>query len=168
MRSRPALIAAAAASLGLAFVAGRLTAKPRVVEQVREVKVVEYREANAQATEGKRTITLDGPVKVVHRKFQCPDGKPSEETVTEKAPVRTETVTLTNTTTDVREHRTHDERVRIVPERDAWALGASVGMGLDGRRVVGVEVSRRVLGPLHLSLGVTTDRTATIGARWTW
>lgn len=166
MGSRPAIIASAAACLAGAFVLGRVTARPKPAETVRTVTKVERVEVQAKAETMARTITLDGPVKVIHRKFACPDGKPSEETVATRDVVRTETVTLTNTVTDVKEHRTHDERVRTVYARDTWSVGAGVGMGLDGRRVGELHVERRVLGNFHLTLSLNTDKVATVGLEY--
>jgi hypothetical protein len=162
--TRPAIIAIAAASLGAAFVAGRYTKAP--VETVRTVKVVEYREVKTAAEQVTRTITVDGPVRVVHRRFACPDGKPSEETVTEKAPTRTETAAASMVVTDVREHVVHDETLRMhtVVERDRWSVGASAGVG----NVYGAELGLRLAGDLWVAGEVRTDMTAAVRLRYTF
>jgi hypothetical protein len=161
---KPAIIAIAAASLGAAFVAGRYSRPP--VETVRTVTKVERVEVKTAAEQVTRTITVDGPVRVVHRRFACPDGRPSEETVTEKAPSRTETAAATMTVVDVKEHRTHDETLRLhtVYERDRWSVGASAGLG----NVYGAELGLRLFGPLWVTGQATTDRKLMLGARFTW
>jgi hypothetical protein len=154
-----------------AFTIGRLTARPVPVETVREVKATE--DKSARTFQGlafyEQWRYVEGPSKVTRVYRYLPSGQPSEVTETiERGPVeaKRETSAATATWTDVREHRTHDERTRTVYARDTWALGASAGMGLDGRRVAELHVERRVLGDFHLTMSLNTDRVATVGLEY--
>ena len=125
--TRAPLLAIAAASLAGAFVAGRLTVKPRTVETVREVQAKQTQQAQQQAKVETRTVYVQGPERVRTVRYDCPTGKPSEERIEERGPVRTETATNTATVTQVRTQLEYRDRIETRHERDTWAVGASVG-----------------------------------------
>lgn len=166
--TRPALTAAAAAALGISFAAGRYSRRPVTVDRVVTRDVVHTVTAEQHTASVAQVLTVEGPTRVVWRKLDCPSGKPSEEIIEERGPVRTEAATQQAARTEVQTRDVEHvvEKVRMVPVRDDWHAAALVGW--HGAPVYGASVDRRIAGPLTLGVAATTERAVyvTVGVRW--
>lgn len=155
------LAAAPIVCFALGLVAGRSTARPRVITRTETVTVEKRVEVAAKVADTavksdqgiqwrERVVYHKGGTVVVTREVVRRD---EHEASTHAAE--------THVTSSGRAVDTSTVRIVEPPRAAQWALGAFAGMGMDGARHAGGEVSRRVLGPLWL--GAKIDATARIG-----
>lgn len=160
------LAAAPIVCFALGLVAGRSTAHPRVETRTETVTVEKRVEVAAKVadTATKADQGVQWRERVVYRKG-------GTVVVTREVVRRDEHEASTHaaeTHVATSEHAGVTSTVRIVepPRAAQWALGAFAGLGLDGGRHAGGEVSRRILGPLWLGVKVdATARAAMLSAR---
>jgi hypothetical protein len=155
----------------LAFVIGRGTQKTVTVEKVREVeraaeqKVEAARAEVATSKQAANTDHIQWRTKTVY----LPGGtvEVTKEVVREvekKTEERAAQVVERKVTVEKLVYR---DRLQVVAApAPRWAVGAAVGLGLDGRLRYGGQLERRVAGPLWLTAGVDVPtRAATLGLR---
>lgn len=150
--TRHRLIIAGAAALALvaAFLAGRYSYRPRVVERVKveekEVIRVEWRDRMVE----KRVA---GPVRVVTRTVEKPGAEREVVRWVERGPVTTEIqATWDGAAAGASETTTTASKVTEA-ERPGWAVGASalvVPRDLGAAPRLGLELDRRLWGTLWL------------------
>lgn len=160
------LAAAPIVCFALGLAAGRSTARPRVETRTETVTVEKRVEVAAKVadTATKTDQDVQWRERVVYRKGGTV--VVTREVVRwDEREVSTHTAETQATAT---EHAAVTSTVRIVepPRAAQWALGAFAGLGLDGSRHAGGEVSRRILGPLWLGAHVDVPaRAAMLSAR---
>lgn len=150
----------------LGVVAGRGTARPRVETRTETVTVEKRAEVAAKVadTATKTDQGVQWRERVVYRKG-------GTVVVTREVVRRDEHEVSTRTAethvaTSERAVATSTVRIVEPPRRAQWALGAFAGLGLDGARHAGGEVSRRILGPLWLGVRVDVPtRAGMLGVR---
>lgn len=169
-RRRITIIAVAALALGLAFAAGRWTARPPTVhveEQGRQETsetTTETREVVEAASSSTTTDRAEAEVRVVYRdRWYREDGSLEHEREVEaeasaaelreeaQADVRREEQ---GARVEVRTEVVEVERlVHVEAEAPRWLVGAVGGIGSDGEARYGAQVHYRLLGPVHVSAG---------------
>lgn len=165
--SRQLVLAGVVALFAGGFVSGRVSVPAaRVVTRTETVTVEKRVEAAAKVadTATKTDQGVQWREKVVYRKG-------GTVVVTREVVRRDEHEASTHaaeTKATTIEHAAATSTVRIVepPRLAQWSLGAFAGLGLDGGRHAGGEVSRRILGPLWLGAKVDgVARVAMLSAR---
>ncbi len=159
----------------LGFAAGRWLAPDRVVEKTRIVERQETKKAEWQYSGASTASARTENTRVVIRYVRRPDGTEEREETRENGTTRR--TEATSRTEQARiETRYVDrvvERERLVERsRAAWAVGLHAKSGVlaaDGRGgrlvVPGMSISRRVAGPVWVSVSAEVDKTVGVGLR---
>lgn len=156
----------------ISYVIGRGTQKTVAIEKIREVEKVAEQKVEAaknEATTAKSQAEAD-KVQWRTRTVYLPGGTVEvvKEVVREVEKRSAATATQVVTKVETREKLVfRDREVAISSPRPSWAVGAGVGLGLDGRLRYGGQLEHRLAGPLWFTAGVDVPtRGAQLGLRW--
>lgn len=158
---------AALALLAGGYIAGRWTAPAR-----REQVIVDREGSATTQARGVayvQTSAVTTATRVVTRWRQTPAGPEVERIEEHGSQASTSSAGQAHETAARVEYRDLVQtRVETRAERTTWTVAAMGGLGLDGRRVLGGVVQRRILGPLTLGAWATSERVGgvTVGLQW--
>lgn len=177
MKRTLALTAAALVLLICGYVGGRYAQPARVVEKEKRVEVVKTVESKTrESTVTVATADNENTRRTVvyrTRYIRRPDGTTEATTESESKADRDISRSVASGSTEktaeiryVDRWQTKEVEKLVESARPRWSVGASAGMGLDGRKHYGGDVAYRLFGPVAATLSAdVAARSMMVGLR---
>jgi hypothetical protein len=158
-------------ALALSFAAGRYSRPAHVETRTETVYRDRVVERQTKSTEVKATADVQVQTRTVTRWLPSPAGPIIERTEETGTHATSSTAAVSTETRDVEAERVTTKTQSTTTTQtdpDHWRIGVTAGLARSLDRIYGVDVSRRIIGPVWLGAWATSERAGGLVVAVTW